>query len=186
MENFGGCSDHNEEVARRDHLGMVMDEGQPTLLGIGCASRMAALDVWTDASRHGNIRLRGAIMQRVESSGRLGLTLRSRKSASCFRRNRFYAANERRECTARTVSWTRSKTTNDTVRTPCSAARKKINKARINAQDAMLRHVTGMRSLSGSSFCGPQVACRAPPIRGLGTRSSALPRPPLIVSGPAG
>lgn len=48
-------SDHNEEVARRDHLGMVMDEGQPTLLGIGCANRMAALHVLShSAGRYSN------------------------------------------------------------------------------------------------------------------------------------
>src|SRR5678816_4759060 len=39
-----GGNDH-EEVARHDHLGMVMDERQPTLLGIGWAPRAAALQV---------------------------------------------------------------------------------------------------------------------------------------------
>ena len=34
-----------EEVARHNPLGMVMDEGQPTLLWIGCAYRSAALQV---------------------------------------------------------------------------------------------------------------------------------------------
>src|SRR5215469_8455207 len=31
--------DHNEEITCHDHLGMVMDEGQPALFGIGCAHR---------------------------------------------------------------------------------------------------------------------------------------------------
>ena len=37
--------DHDEEVARHDRLGMIVDEGQPTLLGIGCAYRPAVLQV---------------------------------------------------------------------------------------------------------------------------------------------
>jgi hypothetical protein len=98
-----------------------------------CQAMSVSGFTWTNASRHGNIRLRVAIIQRVESSARRGLTLRSWKSASCFRRNRFSAASERRECAARTASRTRSKTTNDTVRTQCSAARKKINEAKLLA-----------------------------------------------------
>jgi hypothetical protein len=45
-----------------------------------------------NASRHWNIRLRVAIIHRVESLARRGLTFRSWKSASCFRRKRFSAA----------------------------------------------------------------------------------------------
>src|SRR6266851_115690 len=43
--------DHNEEVARHDHLGMVMDERQPTLLWIGCTPRAAALQVLLHRAR---------------------------------------------------------------------------------------------------------------------------------------
>ena len=39
-----GC-DHNEEVAGRDHLGMIADEGQPTLLWIGRAHRSGGAQV---------------------------------------------------------------------------------------------------------------------------------------------
>jgi len=31
--------DHDEEVARQDHLGMVVDKGQPTLIRIGCSRK---------------------------------------------------------------------------------------------------------------------------------------------------
>ena len=51
---------------------------------------------FTSASRHWSIRLRVAIIHRVESSARCGLTFRSWKSANCFRRNRFSAANAAR------------------------------------------------------------------------------------------
>src|SRR5262249_21840705 len=43
---------------------------------------------FTSASRHGNMRLRVAIIQRVELLARRGLTWRSWKSASCLRRKR--------------------------------------------------------------------------------------------------
>ena len=38
-------SDHNEEVAGHDHLGMVADESQPTLLWIGRAHRSTSAQV---------------------------------------------------------------------------------------------------------------------------------------------
>jgi hypothetical protein len=44
-------SDHNEEVAGRDHLGMVADKGQPTLLRIGCPNRAPALQVLSYRTR---------------------------------------------------------------------------------------------------------------------------------------
>src|SRR5712691_10358222 len=42
--------DYHEEIARHNRLGMVMDEGQPTLLWIGCAHRSAALQVLLDGA----------------------------------------------------------------------------------------------------------------------------------------
>jgi hypothetical protein len=51
---------------------------------------------FTSASRHWNISLKFAIIHRVESSARRGLTFRSWKSASCLRRKRFSAASATR------------------------------------------------------------------------------------------
>ena len=45
---------HNEEVTRHDHLGMVMDEGQPTLLWIGRAHRAVAQVPLHGSGRYSN------------------------------------------------------------------------------------------------------------------------------------
>ena len=55
-ENPEGGRDHNEEVTR--HLGMVVDEGQPTLLGIRRARRRATTQVLLHgAGRNSNSQL---------------------------------------------------------------------------------------------------------------------------------
>src|SRR6516225_645232 len=97
---------------------------------------------FTSASRQQNIRLRVAITQRAASSARRGLTLRSWKSASCFRRKRFSAAKALREWVARKARRTKSNATRDSVRKQCAIARK-INQADIDAQNRTLRNVTG-------------------------------------------
>ncbi len=51
IQSAKGVRYHDEEVARHDHLGMVMDERQPTLFGIGCAPRAAALQVLLHRAR---------------------------------------------------------------------------------------------------------------------------------------
>src|SRR5688500_8888125 len=43
------CGDHNEEIAGSDPLGMVADEGQPTLLWIGRARRSTTAQVPSNA-----------------------------------------------------------------------------------------------------------------------------------------
>src|SRR5579864_9427715 len=106
------------------------------------------------ASRHENIGLRVAI-HRVESSARRGLTFRSWKSASCFRRKRFSATRALRECAARKASRTRSNTTKDSARKQCATARK-MNELDMNAQDRTLQNVKSCDSGSGRSFCGRQ------------------------------
>jgi hypothetical protein len=108
----------------------------------------------TSALRHWNIRLRVAIIHRVESSARRGLAFRSWKSASCFRRKRFSAARALRERAARKASWTKSNTTADNVRKQCATTRK-INESDMNTQDRMLRNVESRDSGSGRSFCAP-------------------------------
>src|SRR4029077_6316416 len=45
---------HNEEVTRHDPLGMVMDEGQPTLLWIGRAHRAVAQVLLHGTGRYSN------------------------------------------------------------------------------------------------------------------------------------
>src|SRR5215469_2999547 len=77
----------------------------------------------TSAFRHWNIRASLAINQRVASSARRGLTLRSWKSASCLRRKRFSAARDLWERIARQTSRTRSKATPEEVRRQCATAR---------------------------------------------------------------
>ena len=197
-----GGRDHDEEVTRYDHLGMVMDEGQPPLrVDRACApvrragtsppcgaileSRVSVSTRWrcvprprsdsqrpslgstrrrslarrgrpvgfdfqrqnsrnplrchrmsvsgftfTSASRHWNIRLRVAIIHRVESSARRGLTFRSWNSASCLRRKRFSAARALRECATRKASRTRS--THDQRQCPkavCNGAERPMSAA---------------------------------------------------------
>ena len=77
---------------------------------------------FSSALRHGNIRPSVAINQRVASSARRGLTLRSWKSASCLRRKRFSAARELRERTASKASVPKSKAAADEVRRQCATA----------------------------------------------------------------
>jgi len=45
---------HNEEVARHNHLGVVMDEGQPTLFGIGRPHRAVAQVLPDGTGRYSN------------------------------------------------------------------------------------------------------------------------------------
>src|SRR5215472_11930191 len=98
----------------------------------------------TRAPRHGNMRLSVAFIQRVESLARRGLTLRSWKSASCLRRNRFSAARARREYAATKARRTRSTATDEIVRNECTTVR--INgKPGMNAQDDTLQNVTGLQ-----------------------------------------
>jgi hypothetical protein len=42
VEGAKSRCDHNEEVTCHNHVGVVMNEGQPTLLSIGCAHRAVA------------------------------------------------------------------------------------------------------------------------------------------------
>ena len=100
-----------------------------------------------------DIRLRVAIVHRVVSSARRGLTFRSWKSASCLRRKRFSAARALWECAAREASRTRSTTTKDNVRTHCATARK-TDACDMNAQDCTLRNVTVARFRIVRTFCG--------------------------------
>src|SRR5215831_11637545 len=104
------------------------------------------VSAWTFTSplRHGNMRLSVAITHRVESLARRGLTLRSWKSASCFRRKRFSAARARRECVARKARRNRSATTEKVVRKPCAKVRIS-RKPDMNAQDDRLQNVTAWR-----------------------------------------
>src|SRR5215831_13571930 len=116
-----------------------------------------SVSAWTctRAPRHGNMRLSVAIIQRVESLARRGLTLRSWKSASCLRRNRFSAAKARREYAATKARRTRSTATDEIVRNECTTVR--INgKPGMNAQDDTLQNVTGLQFRFGSTFCGAQ------------------------------
>src|SRR5215468_7854190 len=106
---------------------------------------------FTSASRHGNMRLRVAIIQRVESLARRGLTWRSWKSASCLRRKRFSAANARREWTARMARRIRSITTGTIVRKQCATVRKS-DESGINAQHGTLQNVTGPTTAAWQEF----------------------------------
>src|SRR5262249_40693226 len=106
---------------------------------------------FTSASRHGNMRLRVAINQRVESLARRGLTWRSWKSASCLRRKRFSAASARREWTARMARRIRSITTGTIVRKQCATARKS-DEPDINAQHGTLQNVTGPTTAARQEF----------------------------------
>src|SRR5215813_7269364 len=107
--------------------------------------------IFTSASRHGNMRLRVAINQRVESLARRGLTWRSWKSASCLRRKRFSAANARREWTARMARRIRSITTGTIVRKQCATVRKS-DEPDINAQHGTLQNVTGPTTAAWQEF----------------------------------
>src|SRR5262249_31339815 len=100
---------------------------------------------FTSASRHGNMRLRVAIIQRVESLARRGLTWRSWKSASCLRRKRFSAAKARRECAARKARRSRSTTTEETVRKQCATVR-------ISGKPSMNLRMTRYRTLRDRGF----------------------------------
>src|SRR5262249_48264038 len=106
---------------------------------------------FTSASRHGNMRLRVAINQRVELLARRGLTWRSWKSASCLRRKRFSAANARREWTARMARRIRSITTGTIVRKQCATVRKS-DEPDINAQHGTLQNVTGPTTAAWQEF----------------------------------
>src|SRR6476660_10190881 len=114
---------------------------------------------FTSESRHLNIRLRAAIIHRVESSARLGLQFLSWNRASCLRRKRFSAARALRECAARKASRTKSNTTKDNVRKQCATARK-TDELDMNAQDCTLQNATGARFRRGRRFCGAQAASR--------------------------
>src|SRR6476659_6276227 len=103
------------------------------------------------------MRLRVAIIHRVESSARRGLTFRPWKSASCLRKKRFSAARALRECAARKANRTKSNTTADNIRKQCATARK-IDEPGMNAQDRTLQNVKRQRFRSGQSFCGAQVS----------------------------
>jgi hypothetical protein len=63
--------------------------------------------------------------------------------------------------------------TNDNVRKQCPAVRN-INEIGINAQDAILRHVTGTRFLSGRRICGPHRAKLLFELDKISTRIAAL------------
>src|SRR5262249_43940747 len=106
---------------------------------------------FTSASRHGNMRLRVAIIQRAESLARRGLTWRFWKSASCLRRKRFSAASARREWTARTARRIRSITTGTIVRKQCATVRKS-DEPGINAQHGTLQNVTGPTTAAWQEF----------------------------------
>src|SRR5215472_12778508 len=97
------------------------------------------------------MRLRVAIIQRVESLARRGLTWRFWKSASCLRRKRFSAANARREWTARMARRTRSITTGTIVRKQCATVRKS-DEPGINAQHGTLQNVKGLTTAAWQEF----------------------------------
>ena len=65
---------------------------------------------FTSALRHANHGSRAAIIQRVESSARRGLTFCSWNRANCYRRKRFSATNADRGRAARSTSRTSSLT----------------------------------------------------------------------------
>src|SRR5215468_8077975 len=109
-----------------------------------CQRMSVSAWTFTSAPRHGNMRLSIAIIQRVESLARRGLTLRSWKSASCLRRKRFSAARARRECAARKARRSRSTTTEEIVRKQWATVRIS-EKPGMNAQDDTLPNVTGSR-----------------------------------------
>src|SRR5215472_11951769 len=106
---------------------------------------------FTSATRQQNIQLRVAITQRAASSARRGLTLRSWKSASCFRRKRFSAAKARRECVARKAGRTKSNATRDSVRKECAIARK-INQPDIERPGSHVTECYGNYFRLGRSF----------------------------------
>src|SRR5215831_19080589 len=106
---------------------------------------------FTSASRHGNMRLKVAIIQRVESLARRGLTWRSWKSASCLRRKRFSAASARREWTTRMARRIRSITTGTIVRKQCATVRKS-DEPDINSQHGTLQNVTGPTTAAWQEF----------------------------------
>jgi len=114
-----------------------------------------------------------AIVHRVASSARRGLTFRSWNNASCLRRKRFSAAKALWECAARRASRTRSTTTNYNVRTQCATAME-TDERDINAQDCTLQRVTGARFRFARSSCGVPCAIMA---RAAASLSLVLPLP---------
>ena len=96
-----------------------------------------SVSAWTatSAPRQSNRRLSAAIIHRVESSARLGLTLRSWKRANCFRRNRFSADRALRERAINATSRPTSSRASAAVRKQCCRAVKKHSDAAMNAQD---------------------------------------------------
>src|SRR5215831_8695111 len=97
------------------------------------------------------MRLRVAIIQRVESLARRGLTWRSWKSASCLRRKRFSAASARCEWTARMARRIRSITTGTIARKQCATVRKS-DEPGINTQHGTLQNVTGPTTAAWQEF----------------------------------
>jgi hypothetical protein len=93
---------------------------------------------FTSASRQGNMRLRVAIIHRVESTARPGLTFRSWKSASCLRRKRFSAASVLGERATREARRTKSNPIKDNVRKQYATA-PKTDGHDMNAQDCTLQ-----------------------------------------------
>src|SRR5215467_9838513 len=144
-------------IRRRRSLGR---RGRPMGLDFQCQNsrnpwRCQRMSVgalsFTSASRHGNMRLRVAIIQRVESLARRGLTWRSWKSASCLRRKRLSAASARREWTERMARRIRSITTGTIVRKQCATVRKS-DEPDINAQHGTLQNVTGPTTAAWQEF----------------------------------
>src|SRR5262249_28786277 len=113
-----------------------------------CQRMSVSAWTFTSAPRHGNMRLSVAIIQRVESLARRGLTLRSWQSTSFLRKKRFSAAKAPRECAARKAKPSRSTTNKEAVRKQCATVR--INRKHgMNAQDDTLQNVTGSRFQNG-------------------------------------